>query len=107
MFKLPIKPLSLNHAYRGRRFSTPELKMYKHDIALLAPKLKIKAGKLKIRFEFGVSHKGCDGDNLIKCAQDSLADKYGFNDNSIYKWEIEKIDVPIGKEYIAFEITTL
>jgi len=54
-----------------------------------------------------VSHRGCDGDNLIKCAQDSLADKYGFNDNSIYKWEIEKVIVPSGQEYIAFEITNL
>ena len=107
MYKLNIKPLSLNHAYRGRRFSTPELKEYKRSIYLMAPKLKIVSKKLKIRFEFGVSHRGCDGDNLIKCAQDSLADKYGFNDNSIYKWEIEKVMVPSGQEYIAFEITEI
>lgn len=107
MFKLNIKPLSLNHAYRGRRFSTPELKLYKRAIYLMAPKLKVEAGKLKIKLEFGVSNKGVDGDNLIKCVQDSLAEKYCFNDNRIYKWDVEKIDVPLGQEYINFEITNL
>lgn len=107
MIRLKIKPLSLNHAYRGRRFTTKELAYYKRDIFRLAPKLQLNTGKLAIKFIFGVSNKGCDGDNLIKCVQDSLAEKYGFNDNAIYKWDIEKVDVKKGQEYIDFEITNI
>lgn len=104
METIKIKPLSLNSAYRGRRFTTPELKSYKEAIHYLAPRLKIPKGKLKVSYKFGVSSKNCDGDNLIKCLQDALADKYGFNDKVIYKWDVEKIDVKKGKEFISFKI---
>lgn len=103
MHKIIIKPLSLNKAYRGRRFTTPELKAYKEAIAYLAPKIKVPEGKLKVKYEFGVSNKNIDADNHIKAFQDALAEKYGFNDNCIYKLEVEKIDVKKGCEYVAFE----
>jgi Holliday junction resolvase RusA-like endonuclease len=106
MITLKIKALSLNQAYRGRRFTTPLLKQFKEAVYFLSPKLKIPEGKLKVKYEFGVSSKNSDGDNLIKCLQDSLADKYGFNDKKIYQWEVEKIDVKKGEEYIKFEITS-
>lgn len=104
MIKLKIKPLSLNHAYRGRRYTTPELADFKQLIHWTAPKMLIPKGKLMVKYIFGVSSKNADGDNLIKCCQDALAEKYGFNDKNIYKWEVEKIDVEKGKEYIEFEI---
>ena len=107
MYFLDIKPLSLNCAYRGRRFTTPELKSFKQAIYFLAPKITIPKGKLKVKFIFGVSSKNADGDNLIKCVQDSLAEKYNFNDKQIYRWEVEKIDVKKGSEYIEFEIEAL
>ena len=53
---------------------------------------------------FGVSSKASDGDNLIKSFQDTLCEKYGFNDRDIYRWEVEKVIVPKGKEYAEFEI---
>ena len=99
-----IKPLSLNHAYRGRRFETPELKAYKQELGYVLPKLKIPAGKLKVEYRFGVSSKNADGDNLVKCLQDALAEKYGFNDRQIYAWQFEKVDVKKGEEFVGFEI---
>lgn len=104
MPRLNLKPISVNEAYRGRRYSTQKLKDYKNQIALLAPKIKVPEGKLVVRYIFGVSSKGSDGDNLIKALQDALAEKYGFNDNRIYAWYIEKEDVKKGEEYIDFTI---
>lgn len=106
MITLKIKPLSLNNAYRGRRFATKELEAYKQSINFLSPKMTVPAGKLKIKYVFGVSSKNADGDNLIKCVQDAIATKYGFNDREIYKWEVEKIDVKKGEEFVCFEISS-
>jgi len=104
MYRIKIKPLSINQAYRGRRFSTPELKVYKQSLNLLLPKLKVSTGKLSVEYEFGLSSKGADGDNLIKAFQDCIAEKYGFNDNRIYEWKVSKKDVKKGDEYVAFSI---
>lgn len=103
-FEIKIKPLSLNHAYRGRRFATPELKQYQHDLRLLLPKLTVPGGKLALAYEFGVSSKAADADNLSKAITDCLAEQYGFNDNRVYAFSIIKVDVPKGKEYIKFAI---
>lgn len=107
MFKLKVKPISLNSAYRGRRFATPELREFKTEVYYSLPKLKIPKGKLKAKYVFGVSSKNCDGDNLIKAIQDVLSEKYEFNDRVIYKWDVEKIDVPKGEEYIEFELNLM
>jgi Holliday junction resolvase RusA-like endonuclease len=80
------------------------LEAYHAFLAYSLPSKKIPKGKLSVRYEFGVSSKGSDGDNLIKCFQDALARKYGFNDNQIYRWEVEKKIVVKGKEYISFDI---
>jgi len=108
MITLKIKPLSLNHAYCGRRFKTPELEYFKQQVYLFTPKnLKIPEGKLAVKYVFGVSSKNADGDNLIKAFQDAISEKYGFNDKIIYKWEVEKIDVEKGSEFISFSIEEL
>lgn len=104
MVHLNIKALSVNKAYRGRRFATQELAQYKKDISRILPKLKVPEGQLAVRYVFGLSSKGSDGDNLIKAFQDCLAECYGFNDNRIYKWNVEKVDVKKGAEFVEFEI---
>jgi Holliday junction resolvase RusA-like endonuclease len=107
MIRIDLKPLSLNHAYIGRRWSTPTLRLYKESIHYLAPTLTVPTGKLKASYRFGVSSKGADVDNLVKCLQDALANKYKFNDRKIYKINIEKVDVKKGEEFIEFEILPL
>ena len=105
MKRLDIKPISINKAYRGRRFATQELKQFKRDVSLLLPKIKIPDGKLTASYRFGFSSKASDVDNGIKGFQDCIAEHYGFNDKKIYKLIVEKIDVEKGQEYIEFEIT--
>ena len=105
--RLNIAGISLNSAYRGRRFDTPKLKQFKKDMDILLPKMKVPKGKLGIEFIFGVSSKNSDTDNLIKCTMDSMATKYGFNDKVVYEIHVVKDDVKKGKEYIAFDIYSL
>lgn len=107
MIRIPIKPLSVNRSYQGRRFATPDLKAYKQALGYALPPLIIPKGRLAVRYEFGVSSKAADGDNLIKSFQDTLCEKYGFNDRDIYRWEVEKKIVPKGNEYVAFEIAEI
>jgi len=107
MHHIPIKPLTVNRSYQGRRFATPELKAFKQTLAYLLPPLTIPKGKLSVKYIFGVSSKASDGDNLIKSFQDTLCEKYGFNDRDIYRWEVEKVIVPKGAEYVEFEIRPL
>jgi Holliday junction resolvase RusA-like endonuclease len=104
MNKINIKALSVNRAYQGRRFKTPELKAYQEELAYRLPKLKVPKGKLFVKYRFGVSSKASDADNLCKAFQDTLSEQYGFNDKLIYKLEIEKIDIAKGKEFIEFDI---
>jgi Holliday junction resolvase RusA-like endonuclease len=105
MDKIEVRPLSLNMAYKGRRFATQRLKDFKQEVWYLLPQMKIPKGKLKVTYVFGVSSKNSDGDNCIKAFQDILAEKYGFNDKIIYKWDVEKRDVSKGSEFIEFKIT--
>ena len=104
MIRIPIKPLSVNRSYQGRRFATPELTAYKEALGYLLPSMEIPKGKLAVKYIFGVSSKASDGDNLIKSFQDTICEKYGFNDRDIYRWEVEKVIVKKGDEYAAFSI---
>ena len=107
MARIDIKPLSVNDAYRGRRFATKELTQYKSDLGWLLPRLEVPDGPLAVRYVFGVSSKASDADNMVKCLQDIIAEKYGFNDNRIYRIEVTKVDVPKGKEFVEFELSRL
>jgi Holliday junction resolvase RusA-like endonuclease len=70
----------------------------------MLPKMIVPKGKLKVWYTFGLSSKGGDYDNLVKCFQDVLSSVYGFNDNRIYQATIKKVDVKKGQEYIEFDI---
>jgi hypothetical protein len=76
-------------------------------LGYLLPPLTIPKGKLSVKYVFGVSSKASDGDNLIKSFQDTLCEKYGFNDRDIYHWDVEKVIVPKGQEYVAFHLYSL
>lgn len=102
--RVPIKPLSVNAAYRGRRFRTEAYKDYRDDLFRILPKLEIPDGKLQVHYIFGFSNKGQDYDGAIKNLQDVLQEAYGFNDNQIYYATIEKIIVPKSQEFIEFSI---
>lgn len=102
--KIKIKPLSANTAWQGKRFKTQAYKDYEQELLYILPKITVPKGNLRVIYKFGLSNKQADGDNCIKQFQDILSKKYGFNDNQIYKWEVEKIDCKKGNEFIEFYI---
>lgn len=105
MHSLPLKGISLNNAYIGRRFASPALKQFKSDMQVLLPRIVVPEGKLALILRFGVSSKISDADNLSKATTDCIAEAYNFNDKQIYKFTIEKVDVKKGEEFIQFSIT--
>ncbi len=107
MYKINIKPLSINAAYTGKRSRTPLYNKYKRDLSVLLPKIKLPQSPYIIHFEFGFSSISSDGDNCIKCAQDCIAEKYGFNDKLIKRWIVDVETVKKGNEYFKFKIETL
>ena len=104
MTEIKIKPLSINKAYRGRRFKTKEYAGYETELYYQLPDLQIPEGKLQVQYIFGLSNKRADWDNPIKAFQDILQKKYLFDDNRIYKAIVEKVDVKRGEEFVSFEI---
>lgn len=107
MNRLDIKPLSVNEAWKGRRFKTDAYKRYQQDLLMILPAATVPDGKLIVSLRFGLSSKCADVDNPVKCFVDCLQKKYGFNDNKIYRMVIEKEDVKKGQEYIEFQIGSL
>ena len=101
---IKIKALSVNKAWKGKRFKTKDYKAYEEELLLTLPKYKIPDGDLEVFYEVGYSNKLSDIDNFIKPFQDILQKKYNFDDNRIYKLIAEKKIVKKGEEYIKFEI---
>ena len=104
MNKIDIKPLSVNKAYKGRRFRTEEYNIYIIQVRNKLQKILIPEGKLSIRYKVGYSSESSDTDNCIKPFQDIISKYYGFNDKLIYHFDVEKEIVKKGNEYISFEI---
>jgi hypothetical protein len=104
MIRLNIKPLSLNAAYSGVRYKTKACNSFKKDLYFMLPNIRMPPPPYCIHFKFGVSSASSDGDNLIKVSQDTIADRYEFNDKLIKKWIVEVEQVKKGFEYIEFKI---
>lgn len=107
MNRINLKPISLNSAYSGRRFKTPECNAFKRDLHFMLPNIKLPSPPYCIHFKFGVSSASSDGDNLIKVSQDTIAGRYSFNDKLIKKWIVEVEQVKKGDEFIEFKIESL
>lgn len=105
--RVNIKPLSVNQAYQGRRFARPELTAYKNSIVASLRREVCPTGALQVSYTFGVSSKNADLDNCVKAFQDALSARYDFNDKQICRMIAEKVIVPKGQEYVAFDIRTL
>lgn len=107
MARINIKPLSVNEAWKGKRFKTDKYKEYQKTLLWLLPKMKIPSPPYEIYFKFGFSSSLSDWDNPVKVTQDVLSKKYKFDDKLIRRAIIETEIVKKGKEYIEFEIRTL
>lgn len=104
--RIDIKPLSVNEAWKGRRYKTDKYKRFELELLHKLKSMEIPKGKLILTVTFGLSSKNADWDNPIKPFQDVISKKYKFNDRIIYKGIIEKVDVKKGNEFIDFKITS-
>ena len=105
MIKILIKPLSINEAYKGRKFRTVKYQWYKENVAKLLPSnYVLPLPPYFIHFIFGFSSVSSDWDNCIKTTQDCIAEKYNFNDKLIRRGLVDIEIVPKGKEFITFKI---
>ena len=106
--KIEFTPLSVNDAWKGRRFKSDSYKKYESDLLFILPKSKVKFdGMLRVELFFGFSSNASDLDNPVKPLLDILQKKYGFNDNQIFELNIRKCIVPKGKEFISISVNNL
>lgn len=103
MIEIKINSLSINGAFKGRRFKTPEYTKFERAVLLMLPKISIGKAPYSLSVEFGVSTKLKDLDNGLKPFIDCLVKKYDFDDRDIYFLYAKKVIVPKGNEYIKFE----
>jgi Holliday junction resolvase RusA-like endonuclease len=102
-----IKPLSINCAYKGKRFATPEYKKWSENVTMLLPKsFKMPEPPYDMELIFGFSNKASDVDNGNKTFIDLMQWVYKFNDKDIYKLTSIKKIVKKGNEYITFKVKT-
>lgn len=100
-----IKPLSVNKAWRGRLFKTPDYLQYQRAMQVLLPPVAIPpAGLLSVSVEFGFSSRAADTDNPLKPFLDCLQRRYGFDDKRIYRLVVVKRIVKRGAEFIRFSV---
>ena len=105
MHKVKIKPLSVNSAWKGKRFRSNEYKTYDKIMSLILPsKIDIPDGELAIIFIWYFSSAGSDYDNPIKPTQDIICKKYGINDNRFKAGFQVKEKVKKGEERLEFKI---
>lgn len=101
---IPLKPLSVNKAWRGgRRFRTKDYIQYEKDLLVLLPK-KHYAGEVEVHYKFHIKNYGLtDVSNLIKCLEDIIV-KAGCieDDRKVVKISAEKIKS--SEHYIEIEI---
>ena len=108
MITIPIKPLSVNQAWQGRRFKTAAYKAYARSVQLCLPRgLVIPDGRLEIRYTFYLSNSAADWDNPVKPLQDAVFSFYKVSDSRIYRATVEKIIVPKGMEKTEISIAAM
>jgi len=107
VIKLPIKPLSVNQAFRAvgsKMLKSREYNNYSKKLPLLLPPMhQLPPDELVLIIKFYFATKASDIDNPIKPMQDLICDYYGVNDNKIYMLLVEKHTGHKGNERIEFE----
>jgi len=107
MIRVDIKPLSVNIAWKGRRYKTPEYKNYEKAVLLMLPKIKMPEPPFKMELVFGFSNRLADIDNPTKMIVDICQKKWKFNDRDIYELNIKKQITKKGKEFFKIKIETI
>lgn len=90
---LLIKPFSINKAWAGRRFKTPEYKAWREEALLhLRGHPYAPSGEIEVHIKFYLKRMTSDVDNCIKPFLDALTDSQRIKDDRyIMKLTVEKI----------------
>ena len=104
---IEIKPISVNDAWKGKRYKTDLYKAYESELLYSLKMFEMPKPPYFIHYTFGFSNKKSDIDNPVKQTQDILTKKYKFSDADIYRILIDKVIVEKGKEFVQFKIETL
>jgi Holliday junction resolvase RusA-like endonuclease len=108
VFKVNQKPLSVNEAFKGRKFRTKAYLDFERDMLLKMPAGKVDTDQmLRVELFFGFSSKSADIDNPIKASIDLAQKKYGFNDKNVFELNVRKCIVKKGEEFIQMGIYNL
>ena len=80
---LNVKPLTINQAWQGRRFSTPAKKDYEAALRFALPKVAVApAPYYRVEYDFHLrSFALSDWDNLVKVTQDCLVKRGIISDD--------------------------
>lgn len=106
-FSIPVKALSVNKAWQGRRFSTPAKKQYERTLALLLPKAPIPGPYYRVAYDFYLANFALtDVDNMVKPLQDSLV-RQGLIRDDRFILEFTARKFKADKDHIEVEITPL
>jgi Holliday junction resolvase RusA-like endonuclease len=91
VINLDIKPLSVNEAWKGRRYKTDKYKKFESDVLFLLPKAKEKMpDMIALDIHFGFKNLRSDIDNPAKLIIDILQKKYGFDDSQVFELNLRK-----------------
>ena len=101
MIRINVKPMSINEAFKGRRYKTKTYTEYEKKLLLILPKVVIPSGRIKLTLVFGIT-KVADIDNPTKALLDIFQKKYGFDDKNIYELHIKKVPVKTGFEFFEY-----
>jgi Holliday junction resolvase RusA-like endonuclease len=107
-FRINEKPLSVNEAFKGRKFKTDKYQNFEKAMLLQMPK-KIIGKNLMLRVDlfFGFSSSASDIDNCIKATIDIAQKKFFFDDKQIFELNVRKCIVKKGEEFIEMGIYPL
>lgn len=106
--EIEIKPLSVNSAWKGRRYRSDEYERYRRDMFYLIPRPEeMYVVPLQVRIYMGLaSHKSSDVDNPLKPMLDILGDiGYYRDDNLIY--DLRVVKVPSKDPWVKVVISPL
>jgi hypothetical protein len=102
IINLNIKPLSVNKAWQGKRYKSPEYKKYEIQVLRLLPDIEIKEFK-RLKITYGFSNMMSDIDNPTKLVLDLLQKKYNVNDRDLIYLVLHKEKTKKGEEFIEID----
>ena len=102
IINLNIKPLSVNKAWQGKRYKSPEYKKYEIQVLRLLPDIEINEFK-RLKITYGFSNMMSDIDNPTKLVLDLLQKKYNVNDRDLIYLVLHKEKTKKGEEFIEID----